>query len=55
MSLLFVSELPHTQGNSGNFQIIKNLREIQENSRNFYLFLKLKAVLIFSLKFQGSY
>ena len=27
--LKFITGLPHTQGNSGNFQVEENLREIQ--------------------------
>ena len=27
--VVFVTGLPHTQGNSGNFKIIENLRETQ--------------------------
>ena len=47
--------LPHTQGiqgNSGNFQVEENLREIQGISGNFDLFFKLREVLIFIKKFR---
>jgi len=45
--------LPHTQGtqgiqgNTGNFQVVENLRETQGISGKFELFFKLREVLNF--------
>ena len=44
--------MPHTQGNSGNFQVEENLRETKGDSGNFDLFFKLREILIFSTKFR---
>ena len=51
-NLKTLSGLPHTQENSGNFQVEENLRESQGVSGNFDLFFKLREVLIFSKKFR---
>ena len=44
--------LPHTQGNSGNFQVEENLRETQGILINFLNSVKLREILIFSKKFR---